>query len=101
LGGVVLKAGLMQKMIAITAEVFIIGVKIAAPIMTALFLVTAAMGVLARTVPQMNVFMVGFPVQISVGLGAFLVCMPLFAMLVERLIITMRRDMLVMVDFMH
>jgi len=49
----------------------------------------------------MNVFMVGFPVQISVGLGAFLVCMPLFAMLVERLIITMRRDMLVMVDFMH
>ncbi len=101
LGGVVLKAGLMQKMIAITAEVFIIGVKIAAPVMTALFLVTAAMGVLARTVPQMNVFMVGFPVQISVGLGAFLVCMPLFAMLVERLIITMRRDMLVMVDFMH
>jgi len=101
LGGVVLKAGLMQKMIAITAEVFIIGVKIAAPIMTALFLVTAAMGVLARTVPQMNVFMVGFPVQISVGLGAFLVCMPLFAMLVERLIITMSRDMLVMVDFMH
>ncbi|MEE3042589.1 MAG: flagellar biosynthetic protein FliR [Candidatus Latescibacterota bacterium] len=101
LGGVVLKAGLMQKMIAITAEVFIIGVKIAAPIMTALFLVTAAMGVLARTVPQMNVFMVGFPVQISVGLGAFLVCMPLFAMLVERFIITMRRDMLVMVDFMH
>ena len=101
LGGVVLKAGLMQKMIAITAEVFIIGVKIAAPIMTALFLVTAAMGVLARTVPQMNVFMVGFPVQISVGLGAFLVCMPLFAMLVERLIITMRRDMLVIVDFMH
>lgn len=101
LGGVVLKAGLMQKMIAITAEVFIIGVKIAAPIMTALFLVTAAMGVLARTVPQMNVFMVGFPVQISAGLGAFLVCMPLFAMLVERFIITMRRDMLVMVDFMH
>ena len=101
LGGVVLKAGLMQKMIAITAEVFIIGVKIAAPIMTALFLVTAAMGVLARTVPQMNDFMVGFPVQISVGLGAFLVCMPLFAMLVERLIITMSRDMLVMVDFMH
>ncbi len=101
LGGVVLKAGLMQKMIALTAEVFIIGVKIAAPIMTALFLVTAAMGVLARTVPQMNVFMVGFPVQISVGLGAFLVCMPLFVMLVERFIITMRRDMLVMVDFMH
>ena len=101
LGGVVLKAGLMQKMIALTAEVFIIGVKIAAPIMTALFLVTAAMGVLARTVPQMNVFMVGFPVQISVGLGAFIVCMPLFVMLVERFIITMRRDMLVMVDFMH
>jgi flagellar biosynthetic protein FliR len=69
--------------------------------MTALFLVTAALGVLARTVPQMNVFMVGFPVQITVGLGAFLVCLPLFGMLVERLIVAMRRDLLVMVDLMH
>ncbi|MBT3342330.1 MAG: flagellar type III secretion system protein FliR [Gemmatimonadetes bacterium] len=101
LGGVVLKAGLMHKMIAMSTQVFVIAVKIASPIMMALFLVTAAMGVLARTVPQMNVFMVGFPLQISVGLGAFLVSMPLFAMLVERLILAMRRDLLVMVDFMH
>jgi flagellar biosynthesis protein FliR len=49
----------------------------------------------------MNVFMVGFPVQITVGLGAFLVCLPFFGMLVERLIIVMRRDLLVMVDLMH
>lgn len=101
LGGVVLKADVMLKIIALTADVFVVAVKIAAPIMTALFLVTAAMGVLARTVPQMNVFMVGFPLQISVGLGAFLICLPLFAMLVERLILMMRRDLLVIVDFMH
>jgi len=101
LGGVELKVGLMYKMITLTTQVFVIAVQISAPIMTALFLVTAALGVLARTVPQMNVFMVGFPVQITVGLGAFLVCLPFFGMLVERLIIVMRRDLLVMVDLMH
>lgn len=101
LGGVELKVGLMYKMITLTTQVFVIAVQISAPIMTALFLVTAALGVLARTVPQMNVFMVGFPVQITVGLGAFLVCLPLFGMLVERLIVAMRRDLLVMVDLMH
>lgn len=101
LGGVELKVGLMYKMITLTTQVFVIAIQISAPIMTALFLVTAALGVLARTVPQMNVFMVGFPVQITVGLGAFLVCLPLFGMLVERLIVAMRRDLLVMVDLMH
>ena len=101
LGGVELKVGLMYKMITLTTQVFVIAVQISAPIMTALFLVTVALGVLARTVPQMNVFMVGFPVQITVGLGAFLVCLPFFGMLVERLIIVMRRDLLVMVDLMH
>jgi flagellar biosynthetic protein FliR len=101
LGGVELKVGLMYKMITLTTQVFVIAIQISAPIMTALFLVTVALGVLARTVPQMNVFMVGFPVQITVGLGAFLVCLPLFGMLVERLIVAMRRDLLVMVDLMH
>ena len=47
---------------------FITAVKIAAPIMAILFFISVGLGLVARTVPQMNVFIVGFPLQIGVGL---------------------------------
>ena len=36
--------------------------------MVALLLTNAALGVLARTIPQLNVFIVGFPLTVGVGL---------------------------------
>jgi len=47
---------------------FIIAIKVGAPVIAALFLMSVAFGVAARTVPQMNIFFVAMPVQILVGL---------------------------------
>lgn len=85
LGGVEFNAPVVEKLVGLTAEVFVVAVKISAPIMMALFLVSVAMGVLARTVPQMNVFIVGFPVQIAVGLSALMISLPMFYLLLDRL----------------
>lgn len=101
LGQVVLTASVMSKVIALTSQVFVIAVKISAPILLALFLVSVALGVLARTVPQMNVFIVGFPVQIGVGMGVMMVGLPLFYVLVERLTHNLERDLFVLIDFLH
>lgn len=101
LGGVSFHDGLMFKLMDLTAQVFVIAVKISAPILIALFLVTAAMGVLARTVPQMNVFLVGFPLQIGVGMAALLISLPLFAVFVERLFVNTNRDLVALLDFLH
>lgn len=49
-------------------EVFSLGLRIAAPVVLVLLLVSAAMGVIVKTVPQMNILAVGFPVQIAAGL---------------------------------
>ena len=65
-----------------------------------LFLVSVAMGILARTVPQMNVFIVGFPVQLAVGTLMLMLSLPLFFMLVERMIRLVERDVFALVDFM-
>ena len=92
LGGVVLQAAIAHKFIALTSEVFIIAIKISAPILIALFLISTAMGVLARTVPQMNVFIVGFPVQLAVGLSVLVATLPLFRILLERAMALMERD---------
>ena len=86
-------------MIALTSEVFIIAIKISAPILIALFLISTAMGVLARTVPQMNVFIVGFPVQLAVGLSVLVATLPLFRILLERAMSLMERDVVALIDF--
>ena len=48
--------------------IFSLGLKIAAPIVVVLLLVSASMGVIVKTVPQLNILVVGFPIQIGVGL---------------------------------
>jgi flagellar biosynthetic protein FliR len=48
--------------------VFTLGLKIAAPVVIVLLLVSASMGVIVKTVPQLNVLVVGFPIKIGVGL---------------------------------
>ncbi len=49
-------------------SVFSLGLQIAAPIVIVLLLVSASMGVIVKTVPQLNVLVVGFPIKIAVGL---------------------------------
>lgn len=53
-----------------------LGIELAAPIIAALFLSDVTFAFLSRAVPQMNVFVVGFPVKIFVGLSVFAIVMP-------------------------
>jgi flagellar biosynthetic protein FliR len=59
------------------AQAVLIVFKIAAPVSVALFVVNVGLGLMARVAPQMNVFVVGFPLQIGVGMIMLIVCMPL------------------------
>ncbi len=52
-------------------QMFLIALKISAPILIALFLTNLCLGIVARTVPQTNILMIGFPLNISVGLILF------------------------------
>jgi flagellar biosynthetic protein FliR len=52
------------------AALFGLGFALAAPVILALLLVEFALGVLARTLPQMNVLLLGLPVKIVAGLLA-------------------------------
>ena len=38
------------------------------------FLVDVALGIVARTVPQLNIFVVGFPIKIGVSLYCIIHC---------------------------
>lgn len=56
---------------------FVAALEIAAPLLAALFLAEAALGVLARAAPQMNIFMLGLPVKILVTLTLAGLALPL------------------------
>lgn len=82
--GVHLTAASLQLIIQQSAMMFIVAVKIGAPIIVTLFAANLAMGLVARAVPQMNVFVVGFPVSIGVGLVLLGVTLPMFITLIRR-----------------
>ena len=60
--------GLAQQITYFTGAIFIIALKIGAPIIVTLFITDVGLGFMARVAPQMNVFLVGFPLKIGVGL---------------------------------
>lgn len=59
------------------AQMFVFGVTIALPLVTALLLVNIAFGVVARAAPALNIFAVGFPITLMVGLIMLIFTTPL------------------------
>ena len=60
--------------------VFAVAFQMSAPIVATLFLVTLALGITGKTVPQLNIFVVGFPIKIAVG---FILLMTMMGVMVE------------------
>ncbi|MGD1916317.1 MAG: flagellar biosynthetic protein FliR [Phycisphaerales bacterium] len=63
----------IQLMAAMTDAAFVIGLRIAMPVLLMGTLISLAMGVLMRTVPQINIMTIGFAIQIVMGLGVITV----------------------------
>ncbi len=71
IGFFMLQKVMMVKMLSLGSDVFIMGIKIGAPIIAVLVLTSSAFGLIARFSPQMNVMIVAFPLKILVGLVFF------------------------------
>lgn len=70
-------------------NMFLIAFQIAVPIVGCLFLVDVALGIIARAVPQMNVFVVGLPLKILVSFLALFAFLGLYISLSKQLFQTM------------
>ena len=72
------------------AEIFSTGLWIALPLVTLLLFVNLVLGAISRVAPQINVFAIGFPVTLGMGLVGMLLMLPWlerpFTMTLERLI---------------
>lgn len=78
-GEAVLRAEIMYTIIEAVSLFFLLGIKLASPILAVLFSIDCGLGILARTVPQMNMFVVGLPIKLLVLLVMLMVTIGLFS----------------------
>ncbi len=77
LGNVTIDTGeLYDTMIGYITQYFIIALRISLPVLIAIMLLNVVLGVLAKTAPQMNMFVVGIQLKIFVGFGVIAVTLP-------------------------
>ncbi len=65
--------------IDILSTSFILGFKMALPIIITIFITNVLLGILSRAMPQMNVFVVGMPLKIIIGLITIYIVLPLYS----------------------
>jgi len=74
--GATLGPGAWMTVVTWAGTIFAAGVSLSLPIVATLLIVNLAIGVLTRAAPQLNIFAVGFPVTIAIGLGALALALP-------------------------
>lgn len=68
--------GVLEIFLRLTTLGFIFGIKASAPVLVTLFLTTVALAIVARIMPQMNVWLIGAPLKIGLGTLVLWTTMP-------------------------
>ncbi len=98
--GALISGGVISTLVSLSGGIFVTALKLGAPVMAALLFANVAMGVIARTVPQVNIFMMGFPVTIAVGLIVIGMSMPVLVVFIQKLMVGMERDIFTLLKAM-
>jgi flagellar biosynthetic protein FliR len=97
LGSFALAADTLDAAVRESGAVFSTSLRVGAPIVAFLFITSVALGIIARTAPQLNVFNLGFPVQIVGGLVVLLLALPSLRVVFQELTNRMGGDLLAVV----
>ncbi len=79
IGTAVFNPNMIGSITHMVAVFFEVGFKLASPILAVIFVIDCALGILARTVPQMNMFVVGIPLKIILLFTMLIIIMPLIS----------------------
>jgi flagellar biosynthesis protein FliR len=91
-------AALCSRMVELSARMFGMALRIGAPVMVALLLTSVGLGLMAKVVPQMNVFIMAFPLQIGIGFLIMGLSLPFLAVFLREGFDGMGRTM---IDLLH
>ena len=85
-GEITFSSTTVDRAIKFSINIFAIALKFGAPVIVTLFLTDVALGIIARTVPQMNVFIVGFPFKIGAAFFVMAASFPIVSYVFAKLL---------------
>lgn len=83
-GSLSLNDQILQKLIPISGDMFVLAIKIGAPAIAAILFTMVAFGLITKLIPQMNIMIVAFPVQIVIGLIFFGISLNVLLRIMEK-----------------
>ncbi|MCU0578150.1 MAG: flagellar biosynthetic protein FliR [Desulfobacterota bacterium] len=92
-GGWQMKTGLYHYLLQLSGKMFVVAVKLAAPVTAIILFTQIALGLTAKMVPQINLLMASFPLTIGLGLLFWLLSLDLFAPYLQSLFDQTGREM--------
>lgn len=84
-GGAALTAGAAKFMLSLGGALFDLSLRFAMPVIVIVFTINVALGMIARAVPQINVFMESFPLRIIAGVAVLLTTLGVMASLWDKM----------------
>lgn len=81
--GVFVNVAVTKFIVDMIGGLFILALKISLPVIVSLLLTDMALGILARTMPQMNIFVVGVPGKIIIGIFVLSMALPFYIFFLE------------------
>jgi len=93
-------SSLMEQLFQLAGNMFVIAIQVGAPVIAAMLLTSVAFGLVARTVPQMNVFIVAMPLKIGVGLLFLGLGLPYFSAFLKKIFSGLGQNIILMLKAM-
>lgn len=100
LGGFVIQPVLLRDISNLGSAMFYDGLLIAAPVAAAMMLAYVTMGLLGRVVPQIHLFVVGFPVTIALGLALVAFILQVYLLILRGMFDEMFREVFAVINHM-
>jgi len=93
-------SSLLEHLVQLSGNMFVIALQVGAPVIAAMLLTSVAFGLVARTVPQMNVFVVAMPLKVGVGLLFVGFGLPYFSVFLKNIFSDIGQDIFVIIKAM-
>jgi len=92
--GFVFEKKLAVEIVSFFTAMFLLGFKIAAPLIAVMLISDLSLSFISRTVPQIHVFIIGFPLKAGLGMLVLIIILPLFATVISGIVVQMERDLM-------
>lgn len=93
-------AGLTEQFVSMAGTSIAAAVQISAPVLVATSLAHLALAILSRTMPQLNIFAMSFPVVIAIGLMVVATTLPAFARLFQEIMESAQREVMTVLQLL-